>query len=98
MNSLNIWPLFSVDIFPILLHFQVCGIPNCFPSSLISGVGFASAGTVLSCAGAPGKVLVPGGGNDDFLSSAELAVDAPEQTEESKVPQSSDVNHVFVNN
>jgi hypothetical protein len=63
---------------------------------LINGVGFASAGTVLSCAGAPGKVLVPGGGKDDLLSSAEPAVDAPEQPEESKVPvpQLPDVNHV----
>jgi hypothetical protein len=38
------------------------------------------AGTVLSCAGAPGKVLVPGGGSDDLLSSAEPVVDTqPEE-------------------
>ncbi|AQK73317.1 uncharacterized protein [Zea mays] len=36
--------------------------------------------TVLSCAGAPGKVLVPGGGSDDLLSSAEPVVDTqPEE-------------------
>ena len=43
------------------------------------------AGTVLSCAGAPGKVLVPGGGSDDLLSSAEPVVDTPEQHEELQV-------------
>ena len=43
------------------------------------------SGTVLSCAGAPGKVLVPGGGNDDLLSSAEPAVDNPVQSEQLEV-------------
>jgi len=43
------------------------------------------AGTVLSCAGAPGKVLVPGGGSDDVLSSAEPVVDTSEQHEELQV-------------
>jgi hypothetical protein len=43
------------------------------------------AGTVLSCAGAPGKVLVPGGGSDDLLSSAEPVEDTPEQHEELQV-------------
>ena len=43
------------------------------------------AGTVLSCAGAPGKVLVPGGGSDDLLSSADPVVDTPEQHEELQV-------------
>jgi len=46
------------------------------------------SGTVLSCAGAPGKVLVPGGGNDDLLSSAEPAVDTPVQSEELEVRMS----------
>lgn len=38
------------------------------------------AGTVLSCVAAAGKVLVPGGGSDDLLSSAEPVVDTqPEE-------------------
>jgi len=41
--------------------------------------------TVLSCAGAPGKVLVPGGGSDDLLSSAEPVVDT--QPEELQIPE-----------
>jgi len=47
--------------------------------------------TVLSCAGAPGKVLVPGGGNDDLLSSAEPAVDTPVQSEELEVPDEAEL-------
>jgi hypothetical protein len=36
--------------------------------------------TVLSCVAAPGKVLVPVGGSDDLLSSAEPIVDTqPEE-------------------
>lgn len=64
---------------------------------LISEVGFALAGNVVTCAGVRGKVLVPGGGNDDLLSNAEPAVDTPEQPEELKVPQWPDVYHVFMN-
>lgn len=52
---------------------------------LTSRVGFAFAGGVVSCAGAPGKVLVPGGGSDDLLSSAEPDVETQEQPEESQV-------------
>ncbi|KAG2571948.1 1,4-alpha-glucan-branching enzyme 2, chloroplastic/amyloplastic-like [Panicum virgatum] len=47
--------------------------------------------TVLSCAGAPGKVLVPGGGNDDLLSSAEPAVDNPVQSEQLEVPDEAEL-------
>ncbi|OEL19739.1 1,4-alpha-glucan-branching enzyme 2-2, chloroplastic/amyloplastic [Dichanthelium oligosanthes] len=51
------------------------------------GAGFAFfSGTVLSCAGAPGKVLVPGGGSGDLLSSAEPAVETPVQLEEPQIP------------
>ncbi|KAL6841200.1 hypothetical protein ACP4OV_028973 [Aristida adscensionis] len=45
----------------------------------------------LSCAGAPGKVLVPGGGSDDLLSSAEPTVEAPEKTEESQICEAKSV-------
>lgn len=47
------------------------------------------SGTVLSCAGAPGKVLVPGGGSDDLLSSAEPAVGTPVQPDEELQVQTS---------
>ena len=45
----------------------------------------AFAGGALSCAGAAGKVLVPGSGSDDLLTSAEPAAAGPTQTEESQV-------------
>jgi hypothetical protein len=41
----------------------------------------AFSGAVLSCAGATGKVLVPGSGSDDLLASDE----PPAQPEESQV-------------
>nr|CAB3484439.1 unnamed protein product [Digitaria exilis] len=47
--------------------------------------------TILSCAGAPGKVLVPGGGSDDLLSSAEPTVDTPVQSEELEIPDEAEL-------
>ncbi|CAL5027661.1 unnamed protein product [Urochloa decumbens] len=47
--------------------------------------------TVLSCAGAPGKVLVPGGGSDDLLSSTEPAADTPVESEELQAPDEADL-------
>jgi 1,4-alpha-glucan branching enzyme len=42
----------------------------------------AFAGAVLSCAGATGKVLVPGSGSDDLLTTDEPAAAGPAQPEE----------------
>nr|CAB3486970.1 unnamed protein product [Digitaria exilis] len=46
---------------------------------------------ILSCAGAPGKVLVPGGGSDDLLSSAEPTADTPVQSEELEIPDEAEL-------
>jgi hypothetical protein len=52
----------------------------------------AFAGAVLSCAGATGKVLVPGSGSDDLLTTDEPAAAGPAQPEEEEEEEESQVH------